>query len=79
MPSRGRTELGKRPATPASKPLRGRPRLWQISGRRRSSSVVERTLGKGEVESSILSCGTTFSREAHRGKCWPLPEGWPSG
>ena len=44
--------------------------LWHKHGRKfygplsvdqgRSSSVVERTLGKGEVESSILSCGTMF-------------------
>ena len=26
----------------------------------RSGSVVEHTLGKGEVESSILSCGTSI-------------------
>ncbi|VVT04191.1 hypothetical protein ERY430_41057 [Erythrobacter sp. EC-HK427] len=31
--------------------------------RRRGSSVVERTLGKGEVESSILSRGTIFPKE----------------
>jgi hypothetical protein len=29
----------------------------------RHSSVVERTLGKGEVESSILSGGTTLRAE----------------
>ena len=28
----------------------------------RGSSVVERTLGKGEVESSILSRGTIYSK-----------------
>ena len=36
----------------------------------RCGSVVERTLGKGEVESSILSSGTTFNlinqTEAHK-------------
>ena len=37
--------------------------LWQeriCLPRRRSSSVVERTLGKGEAGSSILPCGTIF-------------------
>ena len=48
------------------------PPLWQIGRRPRrspapaprrcSSSVVEHTLGKGEVESSILSCSTIFFR-----------------
>ena len=44
-------------------------------GRCRSSSVVERTLGKGEVGSSILPCGTIFSKIYVRlglGKGWNL-------
>ncbi len=42
----------------------GAPRYTAASfgraGKRRGSSVVERTLGKGEAESSILSRGTIF-------------------
>jgi hypothetical protein len=41
--------------------LRPRPLMWIVSARR-SSSVVERTLGKGEVGSSILPCGTIFGQ-----------------
>jgi hypothetical protein len=33
-----------------------------------SSSVVEHSLGKGEVESSILSCSTIYP--------WPAPMSW---
>ena len=63
MPSGPRLWTGRRVLPPTLPPdcrLLKHPRLWQgpprIQGRR--SSVVERTLGKGEVLSSILSGGT---------------------
>ena len=36
------------------------PNLWQVADRRRYSSVVERIIGNDEVESPILSSGTTL-------------------
>ena len=39
----------------------GRVSSGKFPGKRCSSSVVEHSLGKGEVESSILSCSTILS------------------
>ncbi len=56
-------------------PLR---RLWHGLSRRKvlrcSSSVVEHSLGKGEVESSILSCSTTQFARAGRPNAPAPPE-----
>src|SRR5271156_3847874 len=53
--------------------------LWQEAGRIHprprccSSSVVEHSLGKGEVESSILSCSTIFPKWFQPLEKRPLP------
>ena len=60
--------------------------LWQERDclpQRRSSSVVERTLGKGEAGSSILPCGTTTRFDtpasARAGEVTPMPGQTGSG
>jgi hypothetical protein len=70
---RGRGNASRRLAMPSL--------LWQEAERFHprsrccSSSVVEHSLGKGEVESSILSCSTIFPKgfQSLRGRALPFP------
>src|SRR5271165_6441795 len=56
--SRVRLERRRRPACLAAAPMAEAGRFRANASRCCSSSVVEHSLGKGEVESSILSCST---------------------
>ncbi len=74
-PPRCRQQPRRAPAR-RNKPLAPSPELWHTNARRRGtapttdqrcgSSVVEHSLGKGEVESSILSRSTIFRMRNQR-------------